>query len=377
MVAGPSNNATKSPLSAVQYLRATAALMVACFHTCGQIPAYFPFYRRSLFGSETLSAGVDIFFVISGFIMLMSSRNMAPGEFMKRRIVRVVPLYWALTSLLAIIVLLRPELMRTTAVSWEFYFKSLFFIPYANPGHNGDLVPLLVPGWSLNFEMFFYAVFALVLFAPHGRRVLIVGATFLVLAVVGYASRDSTSYRELLFLCEPKILEFWLGMLIAHFYLRGKLNFGVWIPWVLLICGFAALLWHVPLPPALANGVIANLVQIMLPAAAIVLGTVAFESTRRVPHVGFLMFLGDASYSLYLSHIFSLGAARFLWVRMGLGQVTTIRAVEFAVFSMILVLLGTVLVYKCFERPALILLLRLTGRREAAKNMARASHSIP
>jgi exopolysaccharide production protein ExoZ len=53
------------------------------------------------------------------------------------------------------LLLVKPDLFRTTELTAVFLIKSLLFIPYANPGHGGDFMPLLVPGWSLNLEMFF------------------------------------------------------------------------------------------------------------------------------------------------------------------------------------------------------------------------------
>src|SRR5262249_15244130 len=84
-------------LRSIQYLRAVAALMVAYFHTVDQIPAYRPLFERYLLGNLNLASGVDIFFVISGFIMLVSNRNSRPVSFAVRRVIRIVPLYWFLT----------------------------------------------------------------------------------------------------------------------------------------------------------------------------------------------------------------------------------------------------------------------------------------
>jgi exopolysaccharide production protein ExoZ len=135
----------KYSLLTVQYLRAIAALMVAYFHTMIQIPAYTHYFRQYLLGSQALSSGVDIFFVISGFIMLISNRNTRPGVFAVRRVIRIVPLYWVLTAVTACLTLLYPQLFRTTVLSLEYFLKSLFFIPYANPGQGHELVRELPP----------------------------------------------------------------------------------------------------------------------------------------------------------------------------------------------------------------------------------------
>ena len=156
---------------------------MAYFHSTIQVPSLTPYFHTYLFASGNLAAGVDIFFVISGFIMLVTSRQTSPAEFMVRRLIRIVPLYWALTLLVSALLILKPELFRTTVVTAPFLIKSLLFIPYANPGHGGEVMPILTPGWSLNFEMFFYLIFCFVLIFPLGRRILVSGMVFAALAL--------------------------------------------------------------------------------------------------------------------------------------------------------------------------------------------------
>lgn len=352
----------KSSLLTVQYLRAIAALMVAYYHTIVQIPAYRHYFQDYLFGSAALSSGVDIFFVISGFIMLISNRNTRPGVFAVRRVIRIVPLYWILTLLVACLTLLYPQLFRTTVLGLEYFLKSLFFIPYPNPGHERELVPLLAPGWSLNFEMFFYCIFALVLFAPHGRRLAITGVVFALLIFAGYLFRGFADHHAILFYTDIRILEFWLGMLIAHFYLHGRLRLPAWLPWTIIIAGFTALLWKRPIADLTVAAPGRTLIANVLPSAAIVLGAVALEQSRKVARIAALAFLGDASYSIYLSHVFSLGVARATWSKLGLERDTLVYAAGFAVYAMAAVIIGSVLVYRLVEKPMLISLQNLVRR---------------
>lgn len=344
---------SKSPLWAVQYLRAIAALMVAYFHSLDQIPLYAPYLQKYFLGTRGLASGVDIFFVISGFIMLISSRNTSPGKFIIRRLIRVVPLYWLLTTILVAIALWHPALFRTTVVTLRFYLESLLFIPYQNPGHALDLVPLLVPGWSLNFEMFFYVIFALVLFAPQQKRILVNGLVFFALVFAGIYFRDAHSIRNLLFFCDIRILEFWAGMLIAHFYLRQPMRFPRWLSWTLVSLGFTAILVRFPLPGSNLDTPLSTLLNNMLPATMIVLGAVALEQSRKIRVIAPLAFLGDASYSIYLSHIFFLGGARFLWVHLGFDRIDVLHAAAFTIFSIGLVITGAAAVYLGLEKPLL------------------------
>ena len=357
-VAGNSTSA----LVGVQYLRGVAALMVAYFHLAGQHPTYTAFFKQHLMGFDTLSSGVDVFFVISGFIILVSSRNLRPGGFLARRLMRIAPLYWILTLVAAAMALLAPSLFRTTVVSPEYLLKSLLFIPYANPGQHGDLVPLIVPGWSLNFEMFFYLLFAALLLWPLRLRLAISGAVFLVLLVGAAWLHSLERWRELAFFGNFKIFEFWMGMIIAQLYLGRRVHLPWWSCVAITVLGFAALVLGVPLGLLPAGSWQEALFLHIVPSAMIVFGAVGAEQSRPMPRLPFLLLLGDASYSLYLTHIFSLGAARAIWSRFGMQAVTAPHVLSFAVFSMALVILAAIAVYLWVEKPMLERLHRLLKR---------------
>jgi len=351
-----------SAVIGVQYLRGVAALMVAYFHLAGQYPAYTAFFRQRLLGFETLSSGVDVFFVISGFIILISSRNLRPGAFLVRRLMRIAPLYWILTLVVAVLAVLVPSLFRTTLVSPEYLLKSLLFVPYANPGQNGDLVPLIVPGWSLNFEMFFYLLFAALLLWPLRLRIAISGAVFLVLLAGALLLQSAGRWRELAFFGNFKIFEFWMGMIIAQLYLQRRLALPRWSCITVTALGFALLVLGIPSGVLPADGWAESVFFHIVPAAMIVLGAVAAEQHRPMPRLPFLLLLGDASYSLYLTHIFSLGVARAIWAHWGFEEVTVLHVLAFAAFSMTLVVLAALAVYLWVEKPMLEQLHRLLKR---------------
>ncbi len=327
--------------------------MVTYYHTLDQIPSYEPYFRKYLLGWESLASGVDIFFVISGFIMLVTSRNSTPGEFMLRRIIRVVPLYWILTTLLAVVVLWHPEFFRTTIFTASYYLESLFFIPFANPGHGWEVAPLLVPGWSLNLEMLFYCIFALALFAAKGRRLLLTGIVLFGLVIAARVFRNAYEYRQWLFLGDFRVLEFWMGMCVGELFLRGKLRISAGVSATILGCGFVAIFWRLDFLGLTRGDLLQNIITNALPATLIVFGAVALEQSRKVPAIRPLLFLGNASYSLYLSHLFFLGAARVVWLRLGLGHDGFFFAAGFLIFCALLVVAGTALIYRFVERPLL------------------------
>ena len=161
-----------SKLVLVQVLRAAAALSVAMLHAqhdaatlaerTGQV-----FAPIAAFPWE---AGVDVFFVISGFIMVHASTRLFGAEggaraFLARRIARIVPIYWAVTTLYLAVALAVPDLLNRELLGWPLVVASYLFIPMARP--DGLVQPLYGLGWTLNYEMFFYALFAVAVRWPR------------------------------------------------------------------------------------------------------------------------------------------------------------------------------------------------------------------
>ena len=155
--------------SSIQILRGMAALFVVFFHVSEMLLQYTD--RQGIFCRfaslwHTGAAGVDLFFIISGFVMVQSTRdkfqkNGSSSEFMLRRIIRIVPLYWLYTSVMLVLVLL-PFTLKNQVFSGWYTVASYLFIPVLNPASGLDL-PLLAPGWTLSYEMYFYLIFALLL----------------------------------------------------------------------------------------------------------------------------------------------------------------------------------------------------------------------
>ena len=105
--------------------------------------------------------GVDIFFVISGFIMMYVTEN-NQKNFLIKRIIRIVPLYWILTLGVFSIAIFYPDLLNNTTANFEHLIKSLFFVPFDK--NSSGHFPILFLGWTLNFEIIFYILFSISLF---------------------------------------------------------------------------------------------------------------------------------------------------------------------------------------------------------------------
>src|SRR4051812_41404716 len=138
---------------------------------------------------------------------MVTTVNSTVGEFVVRRLIRIVPLYWLFTLLLVALYALAPGGLHSTVISPETLTKSLLFVPHYSLGHPGEIWPILVPGWTLNYEMFFYLVFALlIVFSPLVRVTLAV-LVFVPLAFAGWLLGDAASDAVLRTYTSPRLLE--------------------------------------------------------------------------------------------------------------------------------------------------------------------------
>jgi exopolysaccharide production protein ExoZ len=332
----------------IQVLRAIAAYLVVLFH-CIELIAGQGYGPGWTFGA----AGVDIFFVISGYIMAYTTLGgVAPARFALNRIERIVPLYWIMTLATFAVALAAPSLMKSTTADFGDLARSLFFIPYMKD--SGLVQPVLFVGWTLNLEMFFYAVFTASLF--FGRRsVWIASAALVALVAAGAFAHDPIAR----FLTQPIMLEFVAGMLIA----RHRLILPKGAAWAAVAAGFALLIAHkiaYPDVPATAAR--------LIPAAAIVLGAVSLESHGRVIRNRLALLLGDASYALYLTHPFVV----LVFVKLFVGSAFPMRLLAFAGALAAAGVVG-VAVHKLIEKPIAAVVKKHRLKRGAASAPAPGS----
>lgn len=306
----------------IQYLRGAAALLVVLHHARNPYPWLF----NPLEQFDGFARGVDVFFVISGFIMAAIGSRESPIDFARKRIVRVAPIYW-LTTLAAATLLFMKKGMDPDLS--DHLLKSVLFIPHLNPA--GEAFPVLPPGWTLNYEMYFYALFFLCLWTRHPVR----HCFILLLACVALGkfaeptSPLSAAYTDHL------LTEFAAGLLVGRY--RRQI---VSRPW---------LVWLAPVGCVLLFGT-QHWSMSMAGAAFIVAGALAWES--RIACVAIGKQLGDASYFTYLSHYFVLGALLKIWARLPLSgwlQFTSLL-IACVLVSIIVGLLGHRLVEKPLTR---------------------------
>jgi len=280
----------------IQYLRALAALMVVFHHARNPFAGLYD--PIADFG--VCQAGVDIFFVISGFIMYSAARSEVPLEFARRRFIRIVPLYWIAT----IVYLIYTTRFLQNAYSFGHLIASLLFIPHYSPEVPGAIRPLLVPGWTLNYEVFFYAIFALGL---KKKNIIFVIFTAIISCVVaGFLAKS----RNPLWLTytDPILLEFLAGVVIAKWSDSiVSRNSIILFPLGLILIGLST---FVNWPRIICWGV---------PAVMTVVGAIALERRQKLPDWKILGVLGDASYSIYLFHLVALGLAMSVLHRLPIG----------------------------------------------------------
>lgn len=251
---------------------------------------------RPIISNQTLKVlphghvGVDLFFVISGFIMGTVGVTETPARFAYRRVTRISPLYWLVTLTFCGLSLV-PGLMRNFSFTGEELLKSMLFIPYVNS--SGQLYPLVVPGWTLNFEMFFYGIFAMAMFLPYPRLATILALLALATGGVILAPADPV----MRVVTSPLVLEFAFGLLLScglghRSATVGFVLFGIGLCWI------AAMMGGMYSP---GDGVYRVLVT-GVPSLLLLAGALIIEKTGRWPSMPTAIFLGNISYSLYLTH---------------------------------------------------------------------------
>jgi peptidoglycan/LPS O-acetylase OafA/YrhL len=291
----PAEPPPRATLLNVQALRALAAMMVVFVH----IEALAVMAGGRAEALEFGNAGVDLFFVISGFIMVFTTgrKPMGPVTFLAARWRRIAPLYWSVTLAVFAIAVLAPRLLQNTQGDLPHLIASLLFLPLQRA--DGAMRPVVFVGWTLNFEMAFYVLFAAGLMLR--RRRLGVLATFAVLlAAVAWGQWARPQNPVLAFYTTPMVLEFGFGMLLglAWPYLPRRRGPALALG-AAALAAFAVILAAPGLWPDGERMVVFGLPAVVIVAAALTLErsglALRWEWTRQ---------LGNASYAIYLSHFF-------------------------------------------------------------------------
>jgi peptidoglycan/LPS O-acetylase OafA/YrhL len=339
-------------LYGLQILRAIAAIAVIFHHALemsdGSESGRFSPDWMTTFGA----AGVDLFFVISGFIMVYVSFppdrcSDTPKKFLVKRATRIFPLYWICTAVFAAI--LAVGLLRNKDVDSYTILNSVFLLP-------GD--KLVDVAWTLSYEIYFYIAFAIALLCGRMFRTSI--STILVMIagiLIGRELPDSTFAR---FISNPLVLEFCFGMVLALMFSAG----GKWkVPPVVGALGFLIIMVSPIFVPHPSTNGLPDASRVLvwgLPSALIVSAFLQVRRPQSKAGRGAVL-LGDASYALYLTHVF---------VMIGYGWViksTFVGDMSQTLFVPMIVILSVVtgvLAYLLVERPILDLVRKATKRQQ-------------
>jgi exopolysaccharide production protein ExoZ len=354
-------------LGNVQALRAIAALLVVVVHAYAVESTYLPGRPWTTPYHVLGTYGVDLFFVISGVVMLVSTatwfgEKSAPRRFLARRATRIYPPYWIVTVPVLIAYLLVPSAAGEHRSTPPDVLASFLALP-----QRGE--PLLVVGWTLTYELVFYAVFAVALRFARRYLPLVTAVWLLAVVLIGALGPHANPWVRVL--GSWFNLEFVFGMAIGTLVLRGALVaprvlFGLAVVLIVAVCvataysgrEFFEIAWWRPW-------------AVGAPMALLVYASLGLER-RGVLAPRWLRAQGDASYALYLWHVPVLGAVGLALHAVHLHGTPARIAIVFGGYALAIAV--SFVAYRWIERPLLRLARRYfesasssTGRKAVAQ----------
>jgi exopolysaccharide production protein ExoZ len=322
----------------IQILRFFAAVAVVAFHALGAPPKGFEVPESALsFALSYGGRGVDLFFVISGFVIFYATHasKLTPAEFLRRRVERIVPLYFFVIFVVTMLAIALPSIFATPG--WytpRHIAKSLAFISFT----DGEM-PVVYVGWSLEYEMYFYLATALLMALTRKvwRNIVVI---FSASVLLGQLPGAAAMLGNTAFFADPMILEFVAGVIVAGAFVNRRID---WAMAVAAACAIAAVLASDPLSRVIVSGI---------PSA----GRKRIDPSW--PERA-LARLGDASYSIYLAQVetVSLASVAIAGLIPAIPPLLLLMATSCVVVALGLALNIVV------ERPLLRLCRRLGGPR--------------
>jgi len=336
-------------LDGIQAARGIAALLVVAFHLTGLSQRV---WSQSFAGGffEFGWAGVDLFFVLSGFIIYyVHGRDIARPERLRpyawRRFARIYPIYAIIT--LAVLPIYLAGWGEAAKRDPGVIIRSFLLLPQPT-----GLYPVVTVGWSLSCEALFYLLFGLLVVLPRRPGRILFGGWMAASAGAAvyhmfYGPGFVPAHPVLAFLVDGRNLEFGLGFLVGWLIRRGAVRGAA----AFLVGGVAS---FVVAGLNAAQGWTSFAVMLAwfgVSAAAIVYGVAALDLTRRRRVPGALRLVGDASYSIYLTHGLALNALVPLGHKIHLPERIGVLPAQLVVFA---VAVGVGLsVYAVVEKPIL------------------------
>lgn len=294
-------------LSSIQALRAIAALGVLVFHATRVIGEKLGVTGAFSGGA----AGVDLFFVLSGFIIywIYEREHRGPADFAVRRMNRIAPPYWLYTTLTVILLIVAPWAYGRLELDPQFAIFSYLFLLSPNPAGNPGV--MLGVGWTIAFEMYFYTVFTLGILLRPKNPMIVVAPVMLCGLAVWLSGVEVPAFATVF--ASPLPLEFLTGCLLSRLYLARKfLPSWVSVPGIVLAVLMIGLVTYLGTDEG-DNRVI----FFGIPAVILFYSVVSLAETNQLSFPKWMLEIGDSSYSLYLSHRFVLTAFAIVAAKFG------------------------------------------------------------
>ena len=320
----------------IQYLRALAAIMVVIAHSN---------HKAMIYNVDLLNfvkiggGGVDLFFIISGFIMCLTvDRNRQSfTSFMKSRVIRIAPLYWILTCVALTVYLINPNLVNSSSTHSTSIFSSFTLIPQGHPY-------LINNAWTLSYEFFFYLIFASFLFSKDKQK-LFTSIALIILVIVGLIfppAHPKWVLNPATFITNPVLIEFVLGI-VAYKIITNKM-ISLKIAAITTIVALILLIAH-NFDCSLLPTSLGRVITYGIPMFLLFVGFVSLES--KMPKINLLYQLGMSSYALYLVHPFIITGITLVMRKIGLINIGPLYVTALIVGSAI----AGFLCYKFIEMP--------------------------
>ena len=333
-------------LLTLQFLRGWAAIIVVAYHSHGliikratELGAEHAFWLTENQFVKIGAIGVDIFFVLSGFIIFYTSRNSSNLIlYFKKRFFRIYPIWFVAIFFMGLIALIPGT---SAEFEWRHVLYSLLLIPHYT---DGRLVPFLQIGWTLNYEILFYILFGLSLIVANVRRLEFITCLIALLWVVSSMTEHNIALLTLLE--NPILFEFVIGGWLAKFYLGGftvskkQMYFLLLfvIVWLLLFF-YSPWLWKLN-----------SLISRSPIAIGLFIIAVFYAPIRDCKMPRLFVYLGDASYSIYLFHMFPIMILSGVLKKVPLSNFLNLSVIiSWVLISVISILFGC-FIYSLIEK---------------------------
>ena len=338
-------------LHLIQLLRGIASILVVLLHITinyqEKTGHSFLFNIFSFGGS-----GVDMFFVLSGFIITYSNlpylaQPAAIGKFLKRRIIRIFPIYWIIITIFLILQLAFPSFYNT---HFDTGISNVIQTYLVLPGHN----MLNGVSWSLTNELFFYFLFTMALIIPNKKYSLFLLITYFIFLIVfsiaiPVVANDNPYMGVLIF---PMNIEFFLGVFIVLIVKRVSKK---WV-YPLLVSGVLLFLvgtflnnGGIEVVSSSSNQALNRVLLLGFPSFLIIMSVVKIELSRTIKMPNIFLQLGDASYSIYLIHLPIVAAFFKVLAKFNISNSFVLFLLT--CFLFIIICTAAIFIYHKIEKP--------------------------